>query len=64
MDLEAATQPAVAVGRTGRSLRSLSRPPLNGRIVGRTRLMTNVEELIRRTKTDEDEMERFVEVET
>jgi len=26
--------------------------------------MKNVEELIRRTKVDEDEMDRFVEVET
>jgi hypothetical protein len=29
-----AVQPAVAVGRAGRSLRSLSRPPLNTRSLG------------------------------
>jgi hypothetical protein len=34
----AAAQPAVAVGRTRRSLRSLVRPPLNGRIVMRTEI--------------------------
>jgi hypothetical protein len=33
-------------------------------VVGRTRLMKNVEKFIRRMKTDEDEMDRFVEVET
>ena len=32
-----AGQPAVAVGRSPRSLRSLSRPPLNGSIVGQTK---------------------------
>jgi hypothetical protein len=32
-----AAEPAVAVGRTGRSLRSLYRPPLNGSIVGQTK---------------------------
>jgi hypothetical protein len=32
----AAAQPAVAAGRTPRSLRSLVRPALNGSIVGRT----------------------------
>ncbi len=37
---ENAAQPAVAVGRTGRSLRSLSRSPLNGSIVSRTALAT------------------------
>jgi hypothetical protein len=33
-------------------------------ITRRTRLMKNIEEFIRRTKTDEDEMDRFVEVGT
>src|SRR5262245_12222892 len=33
---DAAAQPAVAVGRARRSLRSLVRPPLNGSIVSRT----------------------------
>ena len=34
---EGAAQPAVAVGRAPRSLRSLVRPPLNGSIVIRIR---------------------------
>src|SRR5204863_3101760 len=34
--MRSAAQPAVAVGRARRSLRSLSRPPLNASIVGQT----------------------------
>ena len=50
--------PNHALQRTG------LRPAAERDIVGRTRFMKNVEEFIRRTKTDEDEMDRFVEVET
>lgn len=45
------------MGRAG------GQPAAECQVVRWTRVMKNVEELIRRAKTDEDEMDRFVEVE-
>ena len=58
-----AAQHAVAVGRTRQSLRSLSRPPLNGSIVGRTAMPTvsaeRIEELHRQLNSPGRIPERY-----